>query len=93
MQPVMEPVFTTMATGDVLLQAAKKAGAAFARFSAPTYEAHLKQAWGAPLTGDDSAWRESLARGGNFAAAASPTVPTVPSSGAVVSVTLPGTSE
>ena len=104
MQPVMEPVFTTMATGDVLLQAAKRAGGAFARFTAPTFEAHLRQAWGAPASGDDSAWRESLARGGNFAtpatgagsasgtapsAAAAPPAPAAPAPAAVVTTTVP----
>jgi anaerobic selenocysteine-containing dehydrogenase/Fe-S-cluster-containing dehydrogenase component len=87
MQPVMEPVFATMPTGDVLLKTAQKAGGAFARFTAPTYEAYLKQAWGRPATGDDTPWRAALARGGTYApptaptapgASTAPTVPTVP---------------
>ena len=67
MQPTVQPIFDTMATGDVLLKAAQRAGGAFAGFNAPTYEAHLRQAWGAPPTGDGGpAWREALARGGIY---------------------------
>ena len=76
MQPVMEPVFGrrpneagTMATGDVLLQTAQKAGGAFARFTAPTFEAHLKTTFAAGTAGGDVAWREALARGGVFSTA------------------------
>src|SRR5262249_3602454 len=42
MQPVMEPVFQTMATGDVLLKAAQKLGGPLAKLAAPSFEAHLK---------------------------------------------------
>ncbi len=73
LQPVMEPVFGrrpneagTMATGDLLLKTAQKAGGPLARFTAPTFEAHLKSAFAA-AHGSDAAWREALARGGIFA--------------------------
>jgi molybdopterin-containing oxidoreductase family iron-sulfur binding subunit len=69
MQPVMEPVFPARHTGDVLLQVAQKAGGALAKFSAPSFEAHLKQAW-AGRTGDGEAWRAALARGGVYQPAA-----------------------
>ena len=67
MQPVMEPVFKTMPTGDVLLKTAQKIGGAFARFSAASYEAHLKEAWRV-FAGDDfdGFWRSALARGGVY---------------------------
>src|SRR5204863_1553462 len=45
MQPVMQPVFNTMATGDVLLRVSQKAGRALAKFAAPSYEAHLRDRW------------------------------------------------
>lgn len=74
MQPVMEPVFPTMATGDLLLKVAQQAGGALAGFTAPSFEAHLKEAWfglarsrGAEPEGF---WREALARGGVFEEAA-----------------------
>ena len=84
MQPVMEPVFGrrpneagTMATGDVLLKTAQKAGGPFARFTAPSFEAHLKTAFGAANAGGDAAWRSALARGGVFpTASTAPTAPT-----------------
>jgi molybdopterin-containing oxidoreductase family iron-sulfur binding subunit len=73
LQPVMEPVFGrrpneagTMATGDLLLKTAQKAGGAFARFAAPTFEAHLKTTFAAGNAGGDAAWRAALARGGVF---------------------------
>ncbi len=66
MQPVMEPVFAGMATGDLLLKVAAKAGGALARFTAPSFETHLKAEW-LKLVGSDDAWRAALARGGVFA--------------------------
>src|SRR5690606_7783107 len=67
MQPVMEPVFDTRPTGDVLLQAAKAAGGAFAAFTAPTFEAHLQDAWRGRATGDfERFWIDALARGGIY---------------------------
>ncbi|MEO8200231.1 MAG: molybdopterin-dependent oxidoreductase [Gemmatimonadota bacterium] len=76
LQPVMEPVFVreanaagSMATGDVLLKVAQKAGGPLARFTAPTFEAHLKAAFGASRTGDvDQAWRDALQHGGSYTA-------------------------
>ncbi|MFN8650636.1 MAG: molybdopterin-dependent oxidoreductase [Gemmatimonadales bacterium] len=65
LQPVMEPVFKTMATGDVLLKVSQKAGGALAQFNAPSYEAHLKAQWSKVVAGE-AAWREALARGGVF---------------------------
>jgi molybdopterin-containing oxidoreductase family iron-sulfur binding subunit len=87
MQPVMEPVFSTMNTGDVLLQVAKKVGGPLARFDAPSYEAHLKSRWQMLAeeqggTGNpDTFWREALGRGGVYrprpeAPAVSVTLPT-----------------
>ena len=68
MQPVMEPVYPNRNPGDVLLAASKKAGGAFAKFAAPSWEAYLKDRWSAMAKGRDAAafWRESLARGGVF---------------------------
>jgi molybdopterin-containing oxidoreductase family iron-sulfur binding subunit len=71
MQPVMEPVFDTRAAGDILLQTAKKAGGALAKFTAPTWEAHLRDRWRAlagerKTTDADEFWRSALQRGGVF---------------------------
>jgi anaerobic selenocysteine-containing dehydrogenase/Fe-S-cluster-containing dehydrogenase component len=71
MQPVMEPVFNTRAAGDILLQVAKKAGGALAKFSAPSWEAHLRGRWqvlaAARKEGNaDEFWRAALQRGGVF---------------------------
>jgi molybdopterin-containing oxidoreductase family iron-sulfur binding subunit len=63
MQPVMEPVFPTMATGDLLLKTAQKVGGPLAAFTAPTFEAHLKAQWARTVNGD-AGWREALQRGG-----------------------------
>ena len=71
MQPVMTPVFNTMATGDLLLKAAAKTGGAVAALNAPSYEAHLKRQW-AELArsrgaGDaEQFWRDALQRGGLY---------------------------
>jgi anaerobic selenocysteine-containing dehydrogenase/Fe-S-cluster-containing dehydrogenase component len=69
MQPVMEPVFGTMATGDVILKVAQKAG--LAQFTAPTFEAHLKTQWAAVAKTQGAAdaeafWRSALQKGGLF---------------------------
>jgi Fe-S-cluster-containing dehydrogenase component len=71
MQPVMERVFPNVATGDVLLQTARKVGGAMARFAAPSYEAHLRAAWAdwARSRGEpdpEAFWRAALARGGVY---------------------------
>ena len=96
MQPVMTPVFNTKHPGDVLLQASVKAGGALARFNAPSFEAHLKQKWGA-LPGADpgNAWRSALARGGEYgtAPAASATRLVAGSTGAFTAPALDGTGE
>jgi molybdopterin-containing oxidoreductase family iron-sulfur binding subunit len=71
MQPVMEPVFKTLPTGDLLLKVAQKVGGPLAKLNAPSYEVYLKRRW-AELArtkgaGDaDQFWREALARGGVF---------------------------
>ncbi|HEY8256756.1 MAG TPA: molybdopterin-dependent oxidoreductase [Gemmatimonadales bacterium] len=75
MQPVMEPVFDTMAAGDVLLKVSQKAGGALARFNAPSYQAHLRAKWDAlgAAQGEKDAegfWHSALQRGGVFQAAA-----------------------
>src|SRR5690606_6836635 len=78
MQPVMEPVFKNVATGDVLLQVARKLGGAIAAaFPAPTFEAHLRTAWegiarGAGAGDAGAFWRAALARGGVYDAAPAP---------------------
>ncbi len=68
MQPVMEPVFQTMATGDLLLRVSQKAGGKLAHFAAPSWETYLKQQW-LQVVGTDEAWRAALARGGVYQAA------------------------
>jgi len=65
MQPVMQPVFNTMAAGDVLLKVAAKAGGALAAFTAPSWEAYLKSQWLRQL-GSEDAWRQALQRGGVY---------------------------
>ena len=73
MQPVLTPVFNTMAPGDILLKTAQKAGGALAKFSSASWEAQLKSTWQARFPGGDAAWRAALARGGAYQAA--PVVP------------------
>jgi anaerobic selenocysteine-containing dehydrogenase/Fe-S-cluster-containing dehydrogenase component len=77
MQPVMEPVFNTRPAGDVLLQVAKKAGGALAKFDAPSWEAHLRSRWQALAAerkepNADELWRAALQRGGVFDEPAAP---------------------
>ncbi|HET6795778.1 MAG TPA: molybdopterin-dependent oxidoreductase, partial [Gemmatimonadales bacterium] len=72
MQPVMEPVFNTLPAGDVLLRTAKKVGGPLARFTAPTFQAHLQSRWQALATelrqaDFTSFWQAALQRGGYFA--------------------------
>jgi molybdopterin-containing oxidoreductase family iron-sulfur binding subunit len=69
MQPVMEPVFKSMATGDLLLKVAQKAGGVLASFNAPSWEAHLKAQW-LKQVGSEEAWRQALQRGGSYAESA-----------------------
>ena len=71
MQPVMQPVFNGMATGDVLLKTAQKAGGAFSRFSAPSWEVYLKTQWQTVARAQGSSdtesfWRSALQRGGVY---------------------------
>jgi molybdopterin-containing oxidoreductase family iron-sulfur binding subunit len=71
MQPVMQPVRGGMATGDLLLKVAQKAGGAFGRFNAPSWQVHLKAQWQviARTQGASDAeahWRGALQRGGIF---------------------------
>jgi anaerobic selenocysteine-containing dehydrogenase/Fe-S-cluster-containing dehydrogenase component len=71
MQPVMQPVFPCMATGDVLLKTAQKAGGAFSRFNAPSWEAYLKTQWqtlarAQGATDTESFWRAALQHGGVY---------------------------
>ncbi len=68
MQPVLTPVFNTMATGDVLLKASQKAGGAFAGFTARSWEETIKTTWLARFPGGETAWRAAVAKGGNYAA-------------------------
>ncbi len=75
MQPVMMPVFDSLAAGDVLLTAARRTGGALAaRFASASWEAHLKTAWAGFASGrgaePERFWLDALARGGVFAAAA-----------------------
>jgi anaerobic selenocysteine-containing dehydrogenase/Fe-S-cluster-containing dehydrogenase component len=99
MQPVMEPVFQTMATGDVLLKTAQKAGGALAKLTAPSYEAYLKARWAELAKGRhepdaEGFWRTSLQRGGVYTE--QPTTEVKPLAGAVAVSTAPtfdGTGE
>ena len=80
MQPVMEPVFNTMATGDLLLRTAKAVGGSLARLSAPSYKEHLQARWqtlAASRKEKDVAgfWHGALQQGGVFDPA--PTAPRV----------------
>ena len=77
MQPVMEPVFNTLAAGDVLLRTARKMGGALSRFAAPSYQAHLQSRWQGladERREKDFAgfWHGALQRGGVFAEASPP---------------------
>ena len=81
MQPVVEPVFAGMHTGDLLLKTAKAVGGPLAGFSAPSFEAHLKSEWQQAMPAGaefESWWREVLARGGVYPDPAAPAGP-VPS--------------
>jgi molybdopterin-containing oxidoreductase family iron-sulfur binding subunit len=75
MQPVMEPVFGTLPTGDLLLRTARKVGGPLAQFNAPSFEAYLKNQWkdfaGRQNAADaDAFWRTALQHGGVFTPAA-----------------------
>jgi anaerobic selenocysteine-containing dehydrogenase/Fe-S-cluster-containing dehydrogenase component len=71
MQPTLEPVFDARHTGDVLLQVAKKVGGPVARFTAASFEEHLKAAWRDDVlkvhqADFDAAWRHAVGMGGVF---------------------------
>jgi anaerobic selenocysteine-containing dehydrogenase/Fe-S-cluster-containing dehydrogenase component len=77
MQPVMTPVFDTMAAGEVLLKVAAKAGGALAAVGAPGWEAHLRAQWAALAKARGAAdaetfWRDALQRGGLYEAPPAP---------------------
>jgi anaerobic selenocysteine-containing dehydrogenase/ferredoxin len=71
MQPVMEPVFNTMAAGDLLLQTAKKLAGPLAKFTATSYQVHLQSRWQALAAARGERdfttfWYDALQRGGIF---------------------------
>jgi molybdopterin-containing oxidoreductase family iron-sulfur binding subunit len=71
LQPVMQPVFDTRPSGDVLLQVAQAVGGALAGFSAPSFEVFLKDAWRTLAESRGSAdaeqfWVDALGAGGVF---------------------------
>jgi molybdopterin-containing oxidoreductase family iron-sulfur binding subunit len=71
MQPVMEPVFNTLPAGEILLRVSRKAAGALARFTAPTWDEHLKARWrdlAAELGEADAAafWHAAVQRGGVY---------------------------
>ncbi|MGH7580588.1 MAG: molybdopterin-dependent oxidoreductase [Gemmatimonadales bacterium] len=71
MQPVMEPVFNTLPAGETLLRVSRKAAGALARFTAPTWDEHLKARWrelAAELGEADAAafWHAAVQRGGVY---------------------------
>ncbi|HWP84250.1 MAG TPA: 4Fe-4S dicluster domain-containing protein, partial [Terriglobia bacterium] len=69
-QPVMNPLFETQATGDVLLRLARRIGGKMAAaFPEETFQEYLKDRWRkiyASRAGEDFEvfWREALGRGG-----------------------------
>jgi len=78
LQPVTEPVFAAKHTGDVLLETAKKVGGPLAAFTAANFETYLKSAWQTRLAAADfeSAWRDTLGKGGTYEAAPASAQPT-----------------
>jgi molybdopterin-containing oxidoreductase family iron-sulfur binding subunit len=78
LQPVMEPVFAGMATGDVLLKVAQQVGGPLGAFAAPSFEAHLHAVWATIARGSGSVdtdrfWWEAVKAGGVFESAPEPT--------------------
>jgi anaerobic selenocysteine-containing dehydrogenase/Fe-S-cluster-containing dehydrogenase component len=71
MQPVMEPVFNTLPAGEILLRVSRKAAGSLARFTAPSWDEHLKTRWRA-LAGElgevnaDAFWHSAVQRGGVY---------------------------
>ncbi len=92
MQPTVEPVFEGMHTGDVLLKVAKAAGGAAAKFTAPSFEAHLKGVWRDEIlkvgpADFDAAWRDAVGQGGVFHPAPAPVVPALAAGALTVNAT------
>jgi molybdopterin-containing oxidoreductase family iron-sulfur binding subunit len=87
------PATVGISTGDVLLQAGRKIGGAFAKFTAPTFQDHLRTAWQglAPQGGGsfDDFWRAAVARGGVFPERATAESPGVAASLTSVTYTKP----
>ncbi|HOX20619.1 MAG TPA: 4Fe-4S dicluster domain-containing protein [Gemmatimonadales bacterium] len=89
MQPVMEPVFDTLPTGEVLLRAAKAAGGPLASLQAASWEEYLKARWQgvakARGAGDfPTFWVTTLAAGGLYDAAPVSAVKLAPGAQSVV---------
>ncbi|HEX2217632.1 MAG TPA: molybdopterin-dependent oxidoreductase, partial [Gemmatimonadales bacterium] len=71
MQPVMEPVFNTLPAGEVLLRVSRKAAGSLARFTAPSWDEHLKTRWRALAAelgeaNADAFWHAAVQRGGVY---------------------------
>lgn len=70
MQPVMNPVFNTKQTGDVLISAASQIEASKESFNEKSYLEYLKKSWRnvaryvSPGAAFDSFWKETLENGG-----------------------------
>jgi molybdopterin-containing oxidoreductase family iron-sulfur binding subunit len=71
-QPVMNPIFNTKPTGDVILSASAKLGLSSSKLAYKNYLEYLKSSWkkihGAnqPLKLFDEFWKESLKNGGYY---------------------------
>ena len=69
-QPVMQPVFDTRQTGDVLLDLGRRAGKGSGALTSSSYKEYLQRRWRRKQrqAGDarpfDTFWRDALARGG-----------------------------
>jgi molybdopterin-containing oxidoreductase family iron-sulfur binding subunit len=68
LQPVMEPVFKTMPTGDLLLKVSQKVGGTLASFNAASWQGYLKAQWVKVVGGEDD-WRQALQHGGVYSEA------------------------
>jgi anaerobic selenocysteine-containing dehydrogenase/Fe-S-cluster-containing dehydrogenase component len=78
MQPVMEPVFDTLPTGEVLLRVAKVLGGPLAGLEAVSWDAYLKGQWQAAarrhgVMDFPTWWVSTVAQGGIYDAAPTPT--------------------
>ncbi len=77
MQPVMEPVFDTLAPGEVLLRVAKAAGGPLAGLQAASWDEYLKTEWQGVARNRGAGnfatfWVDTLANGGLFDETAAP---------------------